>query len=367
MAEATDLHHSPLEDEHRALSAHLGPFAGWLLPIEYAGTLAEHRAGPGGGGAVRPDPPRQAEIEGPGAFDLLQRTMPNDLSKVPVGGAQYNMVLTEPAASSTTSSTTGSARTGTWWSPTPPTRRVDRPARAAAGDEWRSAGSTWALIAPQGPRSFESCRPLLPGAPRRSSTCAAARRGRRDERRRVPFGLHGGAGLRALRPRPSSPRRSGARCLAAGEDLGLQPSRARRPGHAPVGDGISAARQRHRAGSDPARSGPVVGGFLRQGGVRRAGGAPPAEGGGCPVAPVGTSDAGPPRSPARTTRSLPAGHGWGRRPAARSRRPSGRASPWHTRTAGPLPAGDQRGGRRPGTDAGGRRWFRPPFVASSPR
>ncbi len=42
MAEVTDLHHSPLEDEHRALAAHLGPFAGWLMPIEYAGTLAEH-------------------------------------------------------------------------------------------------------------------------------------------------------------------------------------------------------------------------------------------------------------------------------------------------------------------------------------
>ena len=44
MTERIELKRTPLEDEHRTLGAKLGPFAGWNMPIEYAGTLSEHRA-----------------------------------------------------------------------------------------------------------------------------------------------------------------------------------------------------------------------------------------------------------------------------------------------------------------------------------
>src|ERR671918_68234 len=40
----TDLIRTPLEPEHHALGAKMGEFAGWSMPIEYAGTLTEHRA-----------------------------------------------------------------------------------------------------------------------------------------------------------------------------------------------------------------------------------------------------------------------------------------------------------------------------------
>jgi aminomethyltransferase len=39
-----DLRQTPLHDEHEALGAKLGEFAGWSMPIEYAGVLTEHRA-----------------------------------------------------------------------------------------------------------------------------------------------------------------------------------------------------------------------------------------------------------------------------------------------------------------------------------
>src|SRR5918996_2335464 len=39
-----DLVRTPLEPEHVALGAKMGEFAGWSMPIEYAGTLTEHRA-----------------------------------------------------------------------------------------------------------------------------------------------------------------------------------------------------------------------------------------------------------------------------------------------------------------------------------
>jgi aminomethyltransferase len=37
--EPAELQHTPLESEHAALGAKLGPFGGWLMPIEYAGAL----------------------------------------------------------------------------------------------------------------------------------------------------------------------------------------------------------------------------------------------------------------------------------------------------------------------------------------
>ncbi|HEX9236782.1 MAG TPA: glycine cleavage system aminomethyltransferase GcvT [Actinomycetota bacterium] len=89
------LRHSPLEGEHTALGARLGPFAGWLMPIEYRGTLAEHRAVRENVGIFDLTHLGEIMLEGPGALDTLQRTFTNDLSKVPPGGAQYNMLLND--------------------------------------------------------------------------------------------------------------------------------------------------------------------------------------------------------------------------------------------------------------------------------
>jgi aminomethyltransferase len=91
----TPLKSTPLEAEHVALGAHMGAFAGWNMPIEYEGTLTEHRAVREAEGVFDLTHLGKILVEGPGALALLQATMPNDLSKVPVGRAQYNMVLTE--------------------------------------------------------------------------------------------------------------------------------------------------------------------------------------------------------------------------------------------------------------------------------
>ena len=46
MTEMSDqpVHLTPLVEEHRALGARLIDFAGWLMPVQYAGILEEHRA-----------------------------------------------------------------------------------------------------------------------------------------------------------------------------------------------------------------------------------------------------------------------------------------------------------------------------------
>jgi aminomethyltransferase len=89
------LRHTPLEEEHRSLGAKLGAFAGWLMPIEYAGTLAEHRGVRESVGLFDLMHLGKVTLQGPGALDVLQRTVSNDLRKVEAGRAQYNTVLND--------------------------------------------------------------------------------------------------------------------------------------------------------------------------------------------------------------------------------------------------------------------------------
>jgi aminomethyltransferase len=90
-----ELKRTPLEAEHLALGAKLGPFAGWRMPIEYQGALAEHRAVRERVGLFDLTHLGKVEVAGPGALGMLQRVVTNDLARVAVGEAQYNLVLNE--------------------------------------------------------------------------------------------------------------------------------------------------------------------------------------------------------------------------------------------------------------------------------
>jgi glycine cleavage system T protein (aminomethyltransferase) len=157
--------HSPLEPEHRSLGARLGPFAGWLMPIEYAGTLTEHRAVREAVGLFDLTHLGKVFLEGAGAGEVLQRVLTNDLSKVGPGAAQYNMLLNErggivddliayrlgeerylvvPNAANTT--------------------RVHAALAAEAGSVEVTLRTDLALLAPQGPRSSELVEQVFPDA-----------------------------------------------------------------------------------------------------------------------------------------------------------------------------------------------------------
>ncbi len=89
------LRHTPLEAEHQALGAKMGPFAGWNMPIEYAGALKEHEAVRERVGLFDLTHLGKVEVTGPGAMGLLQSVVTNDLAKAAVGEALYNLVLNE--------------------------------------------------------------------------------------------------------------------------------------------------------------------------------------------------------------------------------------------------------------------------------
>ena len=90
-----DTRHGPLEELHRGLGAKLGPFGGWLMPIEYRGTLSEHRAVRERVGLFDLSHLGKLDVVGPSAFDALQGLLTNDLRKVEVGRAQYHHLLNE--------------------------------------------------------------------------------------------------------------------------------------------------------------------------------------------------------------------------------------------------------------------------------
>lgn len=91
----TDLSRTPLEHVHLELGAKIGPFAGWAMPIEYEGTLSEHRTVRERVGLFDLSHLGKVDLAGPGALAVLQRILTNDLSKPTVGRALYNLALND--------------------------------------------------------------------------------------------------------------------------------------------------------------------------------------------------------------------------------------------------------------------------------
>ncbi len=84
-----------LFDRHVAAGAKLVEFAGWEMPVQYAGVRAEHLAVRRDCGIFDVSHMGELETVGPGALALLQRLLSNDVAAIPVGGAQYSVLCRE--------------------------------------------------------------------------------------------------------------------------------------------------------------------------------------------------------------------------------------------------------------------------------
>ena len=89
----SDLQHSPLDAQHRALGARMVPFGGWDMPLQYTGVLEEHRACRENAVVFDVSHLGQLPMRGGGVFDLLQRLLTNDLARIGPGRAQYTHLL----------------------------------------------------------------------------------------------------------------------------------------------------------------------------------------------------------------------------------------------------------------------------------
>jgi aminomethyltransferase len=97
MTDAVALKRTPLHDRHVAAGAKLVDFAGWEMPVQYAGVMEEHRAVRNAAGLFDVSHMGEFRVRGsvPGAADaFVQSFTPNDVSKLTPGRAHYSALLT---------------------------------------------------------------------------------------------------------------------------------------------------------------------------------------------------------------------------------------------------------------------------------
>ena len=89
------LRRTPLYERHVEAGAKLVPFAGYALPIQYEGVIAEHRAVRADAGVFDVSHMGELEVEGPSAGAFLQSQLSNDLGRLREGEAQYTLLTNE--------------------------------------------------------------------------------------------------------------------------------------------------------------------------------------------------------------------------------------------------------------------------------
>jgi len=86
---------TPLYDEHVRLGAKMTEFAGWEMPLQYAGIAHEVQAVRTRVGLFDISHMGEFVIAGPGALDLVQYVTTNDARKLVIGAAQYSLLCNE--------------------------------------------------------------------------------------------------------------------------------------------------------------------------------------------------------------------------------------------------------------------------------
>lgn len=89
------LQRTPLYNAHVSLGAKMVPFAGWEMPVQYSGVVAEHNATRTTAGLFDVSHMGEIFVEGPEAEAALQYLTSNNVSTLEDGKAQYGAILNE--------------------------------------------------------------------------------------------------------------------------------------------------------------------------------------------------------------------------------------------------------------------------------
>ncbi|CAN5382356.1 glycine cleavage system aminomethyltransferase GcvT [soil metagenome] len=95
MSQPQGLKRSPLHQSHLDLGARIVPFAGWEMPVQYAGILQEHGAVRGSAGVFDISHMGEFFVGGEGASAWLDGILTNRLSKLEAGQGQYSLLCNE--------------------------------------------------------------------------------------------------------------------------------------------------------------------------------------------------------------------------------------------------------------------------------
>ena len=86
---------SPLASCHLALGARMIPFAGWNLPVEYSGLIAEHKATRQAAGLFDISHMGQIRAQGKDTLSCLESILANDPAKLKDGEGHYSFITNE--------------------------------------------------------------------------------------------------------------------------------------------------------------------------------------------------------------------------------------------------------------------------------
>ena len=90
MTDLNQIKTTPLTDKHVALGAKMAAFAGYNMPISYAGIKEEHHQVRNSVGVFDVSHMGEFIVRGRQALDLIQKVTSNDVSKLAIGQAQYS-------------------------------------------------------------------------------------------------------------------------------------------------------------------------------------------------------------------------------------------------------------------------------------
>jgi aminomethyltransferase len=164
MAEtAENLETLPLDALHRELGARMVPFAGYSMPIQYDGIIAEHQWTRTGAGLFDVSHMGQILFD-PDADRALETILPGDITGLAVGALRYSMLLNDRGGILDDLMVTRRER-DLYMVVNGATKHDDianMAARLPAGTriEYRP---DWALLALQGPKAVEALERLAPG------------------------------------------------------------------------------------------------------------------------------------------------------------------------------------------------------------
>ncbi|HVL63696.1 MAG TPA: hypothetical protein VM573_00830, partial [Actinomycetota bacterium] len=153
---------SPLLEVHRRLGARLTEFGGWMMPLQYEGVVAEHRAVRRAAGVFDVSHLGKLRVRGDGRG--LQEAVTADVLTLEPGRASYALVLAEDGGCIDDVFVYRLAEEE--WLVVPNAANVAavaaalRECGADPADEW----DRWAILAVQGPASLELVDRVLPGA-----------------------------------------------------------------------------------------------------------------------------------------------------------------------------------------------------------
>jgi aminomethyltransferase len=146
---------SPLLDVHHALGARLTNFSGWEMPLQYEGVVAEHRAVRTHAGLFDVSHLGKLVAEGADAGPALQHALTADVLALEPGRATYSLVLTDGGGCIDDVFVYRISESD--WMVVPNAANVSAVADAirASGCEVTDAWDRWAILALQGPKSFD--------------------------------------------------------------------------------------------------------------------------------------------------------------------------------------------------------------------